>query len=119
METCTHEEADNRIMVHILHAIQQGDKKIMVQTIDTDVLVILIGQFFYLQQLYSVIDLWIVFGVGKDYCFYSINHIILNIGERTFKALLMFYTFTGCNITSSFFRKENKKHGNHGRAIKQ
>ena len=53
METCTHEEADNRIMVHILHAIQQGDKKIMVQTVDTDVLVILIGQLFYLQQLYS------------------------------------------------------------------
>ena len=80
----------------------------MVQTVDTDVLVILIGQFFYLQQLYSVIDLWIAFGVGKDYCFYSINHIILNIGERTSKALPMFFTFTGCNTTSSFFRKEKK-----------
>ena len=80
----------------------------MVQTVDTDVLVILIGQFFYLQQLYSVIDLWIVFGVGKDYCFYSINHFILNIGEKTSKALPMFYTFTGCNTTSSFFRKEKK-----------
>ena len=46
METCTHEEANTRIMVHILHAIQQGAKKIMVRTVDTDVLVILIGHFF-------------------------------------------------------------------------
>ena len=108
METCTHEEADNRIMVHILHAIQQGDKKIMVQTVDTDVLVILIGQLFYLQQPCSVIDLWIAFGVGKDYCFYSINHITLNIGERTCKALPMFHGFAGCDTTSSFFRKGKK-----------
>ena len=38
METCTYEE-DTRIMVHILLAIQQGAKKIIVQTVDTDVLV--------------------------------------------------------------------------------
>ena len=62
----------------------------------------------YLQQLYSGIDLWIAFGVGKDYCFYSINHIALNIGERTSKALPMFHAFTGCDTTSSFFRKEKK-----------
>ena len=62
----------------------------------------------YLQQLYSVIDLWIAFGVGKDYCFYSINHIALNIGERTSKALPMFHAFTGCDTTSSFFRKGKK-----------
>ena len=107
MEICTHEEADTRIMVHILHAIQQGAKKIIVRTVDTDVLVILIGQFFYLQHLCSLIDLWIAFGVGKNYCFYSINHIALYLGERTPNALPMFHAFTGCD-TTSFFRKGKK-----------
>ena len=37
MEACKHEEADTRIMVHIVHAIQQGAKKIMVRTVDTDI----------------------------------------------------------------------------------
>ena len=103
------------IMVHILLAIQQGAKKIIVQTVDTDVLVILIGQFFYLQQLRSLIDIWIAFGVGKNYCFYSIYHISLDLGERS-NALPMFHAFTGCSTTSSFFRKEKKLPGNHGRA---
>ena len=107
------------IMVHILLAIQQGAKKIIVQTVDTDVLVILIGQFFYLQQLHSLIDIWIAFGVGKNYCFYSIYHIALDLGERTSNALPMFHIFTGCDITSSLYRKGKKLYGNHGRAVHQ
>ena len=105
-------------MVHILLAIQQGAKKIIVQTVDMDVLVILIGQFFYLQQLCSLIDIWIAFGVGKNYCFYSIYHIALDLGERTSIALPMFRVFTGYD-TTSFYRKGKKLNGNHGRAAHQ
>ena len=102
------------IMGHILLVIQQGAKKIIIQTVDMFVLVILIGQFFYLQQLHSLIDIWIAF--GKNYCFYSIYHNVLDLGGRTSNALPMFHVFTGYDTTSSFYRKGKKLHGNHGRA---
>ena len=42
MSDCTHEEADTRIVGHIRHALLEGAKKILVRTVDTDILVILI-----------------------------------------------------------------------------
>ena len=41
MLECNHEEADTRIVVHIVHALQQGMKRIEVRTVDTDVITIL------------------------------------------------------------------------------
>ena len=35
------------------------------------------------------IDLWIAFGVGKNFKFYSINSICATIGEPRSQALLM------------------------------
>ena len=43
MQNCNHEEADTRIVVHVMHALQQGAKTIQVSTVDTDVVVILVG----------------------------------------------------------------------------
>ena len=108
MESCTQEEADSRMVVHILHAVQSGAKKIMVRSVDTDVLVILISQFFYIHHICADIDLWIAFGTGKDFCYYSINSIAFTLGERISNALPMFFTLTGCDSTSSFFRKGKK-----------
>ena len=49
MPEYNHEEADTRIVVHILHAIQDNKaKSVLVRTVDTDVLVILIGKFHHL-----------------------------------------------------------------------
>ena len=35
MSKCNHEEADTRIVEHILHALEQGMKIIQVRTVDT------------------------------------------------------------------------------------
>ena len=48
MSVCNHEEADTRIAVHILDALEQGMKIIKVRTVDTDVVTILVGAFFKL-----------------------------------------------------------------------
>lgn len=41
---CNHKEAGTRIVVHVIHAIQADQaKSVVVRTVDTDVLVILIG----------------------------------------------------------------------------
>ena len=48
MPDCNHEEAANRVVVHTLHALEQGIKSIVVRTVDTDVIIILTGVFFEL-----------------------------------------------------------------------
>ena len=48
--SCYHEEADTRLVWHILHALQQVLKRIEVCTIDTDVIVILVGAFVKLSR---------------------------------------------------------------------
>ena len=45
MPNRSHEEADARIVVHVLHALQQGLTTVQVRTVDTDVVVVLIGVF--------------------------------------------------------------------------
>ena len=39
IEDCTHEEADTRIMLHLYIASQCGYRRVMIRTIDTDVVV--------------------------------------------------------------------------------
>jgi len=103
MPNCNHEEADSRVVVHILHALEQGLKRIEVCTVDTDVIVILVGVFFELTKIQSCIDLWIAFGVGKNFRFYSINSICTNIGEA-----MSLHALTGCDTTSAFRGKGKK-----------
>ena len=43
MPNRNHEEADARIVVHVLHALQQGLTTVQVRTVDTDVVGVLIG----------------------------------------------------------------------------
>ncbi len=38
MPDCNHEEADTRVVVHIVHALEQGMETIEVRTADTDVI---------------------------------------------------------------------------------
>ena len=44
MEDCTHEEADTRIMLHVYIALQCGYRKVMIRTIDTDVVVLAVSK---------------------------------------------------------------------------
>ena len=48
MTNCKHEEADTRVVVHILNALEQGMKSVQVRTVDTDVVIILAGAFYEL-----------------------------------------------------------------------
>ena len=102
MPNCSHEEADTRIVVHLLHSVQMGNKKIFVKTVDTDMIVILLGNFEEISELCPDIDLWIAFGVSKYFALYSINAIYQETGVNTAQALPVFHAFSGCDTTSSF-----------------
>ena len=108
MLECSREEADKRIVVHTVHALQQGIKKIEIRTVDTDVIVIHAGVYFKLVMAYQLLDIWVAFGKGKKFKFYSINHICASLGEEKSQALPVFHAPTGCNTTSAYKGKGKK-----------
>ena len=58
-----HEEADTRLIVHILHALEQVLKRIEVCTIDTDI--ILVGVFVKLTWSQPIDNISIAFGIDN------------------------------------------------------
>ena len=102
MMECTHEEADTRVMVHLLHAVENGSANVEVQTVGTDIVVLLIGHFFNLHENHPNIDLWVAFGVGKNFQYIHINSICNDLGREQSHALPILHAFSGCDTTSSF-----------------
>ena len=104
LSPCSHEEADTRIFVHINDMAMNGYKKIMIRTVDTDVVVIAIAKFVEM----GLEEMWIAFGTGKSYRQIKIHDIVNRIGEEKSVALTFFHAFTGCD-TVSFFANCGKK----------
>ena len=111
MPECNHEEADTRIVVQVLHAIQVNQaKSVLVTTVDTDVIVILIGKFHHLKAIQPVLDLWVEFVMGRNFSFIS-------VGEVRSRSLPVFHALSGCDTTSTSMRKARSPHGRHGSCI--
>ncbi len=64
---CTQEEADTRMFLHVSDAVNHGHSKVMIRTVDFDVLVLAIAA---VQQL-IVDELWIAFSSGKSFRYSS------------------------------------------------
>ena len=109
MPECNHEEADTRIVVHVLHAIQiEQAKSVLVRTVDTDVVVILVGKFYHLKSIMPDLDLWVAFGMGRHFSYININTICVSLGEARSRSLPVFHALTGCDTTSSCYGKGKK-----------
>ena len=68
-------------------------------------MVIIAGVFFKLQATYSSLDIWVAFGTGKPFQYYTICQ---NLGEPLCQALPFYTAFTGCDNTSQFLGKGKK-----------
>ena len=101
MDQCNHEEADTRVLVHLLHALQTSSLG-MVHTGDTDVVVILLSNFHHIKALNPAADIWISFKAGRRTRMISLNTIATNLGTTTCKAMALFHAFPGSDSTSSF-----------------
>ena len=101
MPNCNHEEADTRIVVHLLHAFR-NDAAVtaLVRTVDTDVVVTLVEKFYDLKAVKDNVDIWIAFGMGRSFSFISINRICTSLGEQKSRSLPAFHAF--CDTTSAF-----------------
>lgn len=106
MTECNHEEADTRIVVHLLHALSSDNvNTIEVRTVDTDVIVILVGMFHNICAHYPGLDLWVAFGMGRHFSFKHINGICRLLGKSKAQSLPVFHALTGCDTTSTFYGK--------------
>ena len=115
LEPCDHEEGNTKIAFHLYDAVKKGATKILVCTVDTDILVILIG---LLSNLPPDTQIWIAFGTAKNFKYYSINAIHQSLGPEKSKALPFFHAFTGSDTTSQFHGKRKNLHGMPGKLMK-
>ena len=98
LDPCSHEEADTRMLLHAAHAAANGHARIMIKTVDTDVVVLAIACF---EQL-GASELWIAFGAAKNLRYIAVHELVEILDTDRSKALPFFHAFTGCDTVSSF-----------------
>ena len=103
-----HEEADTRMLVHLKAALENGLTSFLVRTVDTDVIIILLGKYHGIRQVCSRLNLWVRFGVGKTVKNIHINATFEHLGVKVSRALPFFHAFTGSDTTSAFKFKAKK-----------
>ena len=96
---CSHEEADSRMLLHASHAANHGHHKILIKTVDTDVVVLAVS---VAQGLQPEDELWLAFGTGKSFRYLAAHKIAAGLGPEKAQALPMFHALTGCDTVSSF-----------------
>ena len=45
LNPCEHEEADTRMLLHVAHAARHGHSKVLIWTVDTDVVILFLSGF--------------------------------------------------------------------------
>lgn len=108
MPNCDYVEADPRIAVHVAHALKHGAKLIKVRANDTDVVVILVGNYHKLKSIQPEAVIFVTFGTGASMKTFNIGDISDSLGTEIAKALPVFHAQTGSDVTS-FFRGKGKK----------
>ena len=98
LQPCTHEEADTRMFVHVDDISKNGLKKISVIATDTDVVVIAL----YAYQYLNLDELWIDFGRCTNQRYYPIHVYAKLLGKEKCDALPFWYALTGCDTVSQF-----------------
>ena len=64
LSPCNHEEADSRMLLHVSHAAHCGHHKLLIRTVDTDVVVLAL---YVAQCLGTEYELWLAFGTSKHF----------------------------------------------------
>ena len=75
---CSHEEADTRLFLHVADAVKKGYRKLLVRTVDTDVVVVAIATLNRTKHD----ELWVAFGTGGHFRFIPIHEVAAAVGPR-------------------------------------
>ena len=101
-----YEEADFRILLHVLDTLKTGHKRCVVMSNDTDVVVGLLYHMpFFLQH--NLEELWVKAGIGDTTRFVPLHTIFKCIGEDLSAVLPAVHSLTGCDVTSKIGTKKS------------
>ena len=96
---CSHEEAGSRMLLYASRAAQHAHHKIMIRTIDTDVVVLAVS---VAQGLQPEDELWLAFGTGKSFQYLVPHEMAAGLGSGKPRAMPMFHALNGCDTVFSF-----------------
>jgi len=102
----THDEADTRLVLHCLYADRSCKEPhtIVISSPDTDVFVLLL---YYCREVTNL--LLFQTGSGNKRRLIDVKEVLAAVGNDLAEGLPGIHAFTGCDSTSSFVRKGNKK----------
>ena len=92
-------------MLHEFHAAQHGHHKIVVRTVDTDVVVLAVS---VTQGFQPEDELWLAFGTGKCFQNLAAHELVAGLGPQKARGLSMFHALSGCDTISSFAGHDKK-----------
>ena len=95
---CSHEEADTRLFLRLTDAVKKGYKKLLVRTVNTDVVVVAIATL----NRTKPDELWVAVSTGMHFWFIPIHEVAAAFGPRKSATLPLFHALTGCDTVSSF-----------------
>ena len=98
------EEADMRLVIHVLHAAKEGHKRVTILSQDTDVLIMCLYNWTHLSS-HGLEELWVTAGIGDSHRFIPVHELAVQLGESLCKVLPAVHTLTGCDYTSKFGTK--------------
>ena len=104
LSSCSHEEADTRMIVHVADAVEKGHKSVMIRTADTDVVVLTVTAVVTL----DLNEHWDSYGTGKNHKILPAHLFAKALGPSKSKCLPVCHALTGCD-TTSFFAGHGKK----------
>ena len=102
-------------MLHVNDALQRGTNTILFHTVDTDVIVVLVGQFKNIIDIYPNAALWVAFGTGIF--FFCINTICRNLGQEKNYTASRYFTHSQDVIPHILLVKSRNQHGIPGMLI--
>ena len=109
------EEADTRMILHLGDAFHKGFRKMLLRTVDTDVVVLSVAAATKL----DIPELWVAFGTGKNFRYIPVHEIVASIGPYKSQALPFFHAYTGCDSVSSFATRGKKSAWDNWRAFEE
>ena len=96
LTSCTREEADTRLLLHVLDASLPGHRRVVIRTNDTDVVALAVS----VVSTIPVEELWVTYGSGKQLQNLAAHTIAATLGRERAFVLPMFNAVTGCDIVS-------------------
>ena len=88
------------MMLHAAAAMKCGHRRILIRTVDTDVVVLPV---WIAQECHELIDeLWLAFGTGKNIRYIAAHELLACLGPEKSKSLPVFHAITGCDTVSAF-----------------